>query len=485
MILYAKLFIMTICGLFTTRFALLALGVSDFGLFSLLGSLITFIAIFNTVMIATSNRFISVAIGKGDLHIINDQFNICRVIHIAIAVATFFIAIPLGDFYINKFLHYDGNIVKAIDVFHFTIIGSVISFVGVPYNGLLIAKEKFLVFSITEILTHLIKLGIAFSLVYYFEEKLLIFAFTQAFVTAIPTFVYHLYCKNKYPEIVAFNIPRNKNKYKEVFSFSGWVAFGAIATIGKSQGAQILVNNFFSTVMNTALGLANTVNGLIGSFANSISQPIMPQITKNYAAGNYSRCDDLLVMSTKYTFLVTLFVSAPFLSNADLIFSIWLGSTPNYALSFTYLIIVDTLITALNSGISNLIFASGKIKTYQVSINTLRLGSIVAAFIVLKYGCPAHFLLIAYIVFSLIIFFVGQIVLNNVLNYNNMVLWKRSYIPSISVVCVFTPFLLFDLTSSSFLNVFILQVVLTVIIFALGLTHEERSFIMKLKQTNE
>ena len=129
MILYAKLFIMTICGLFTTRFALLALGVSDFGLFSLLGSLITFIAIFNTVMIATSNRFISVAIGKGDLHIINDQFNICRVIHIAIAVATFFIAIPLGDFYINKFLHYDGNIVKAIDVFHFTIIGSVISFV--------------------------------------------------------------------------------------------------------------------------------------------------------------------------------------------------------------------------------------------------------------------------------------------------------------------------------------------------------------------
>lgn len=480
LIMYAKLFIMTICGLLTTRFALKALGVNDFGLFSVLGSIITFIAIFNTVMISTSNRFISVAIGKGDLDFVKEQFNICRVIHIGIAILTVIIAIPLGDYYINHNLQYDGDISKAVDVFHFTVIGSIISFIGVPYNGLLIAKEKFVVFSITEVLTHIFKLAVTFSLLYCFEEKLLIYAFTQGAITAVPTLVYHIYCKRNYPEILVFEFPRNRNKYNEIFSFSGWVAFGAFATIGKSQGAQILVNLFFNTVMNTALGLANTVNGLLGSFANSIAQPIMPQITKSYANGNMNRCSELLVMSTKYTFLVTLFISAPFLSSADWIFSLWLGNVPPYVLDFTTLVIVDTLITALNSGISNLIFASGKIRLYQISINTLRLCSIIAAYFVLKMGGPANSLLWAYITFSIIIFFVGQAVLHKSLHYDNTMLWRKSYIPSISIVFLSMPIFILKLPIQPMFCICLKEMYLLVIIVCVGLTRKERNSLFSL-----
>lgn len=479
-ILYAKLFVMTICGLLTTRFALQALGVNDFGLFSVLGSIISFIAIFNTVMISTSNRFISVAIGKGHSKYINEQFNICIVIHIAIALFTLFLAIPLGDLYIYKHLNYSGDIDTAVDVFHFTVIGSIISFVGVPYNGLLIAKERFLVFSITEVLTHIFKLAVTFSLLYCFDEKLLIFAFTQGFITAVPTLVYYIYCKRQFSEIVKFNIPRNSRKYIEIFSFSGWVAYGAFATIGKSQGAQILINSFFNTMMNTALGLANTVNGLLGTFSNSIAQPIMPQITKNYASGNYSRCDDLLVMSTKYTFFVTLFISTPFLSGAEWIFYLWLSNIPPYVLDFTTLIIIDTLITSLNSGISNMIFASGKIKLYQISINTLRLFSIFAAYIVLKFGGPAQSLLGAYILFSIIIFFIGQWVLHHTLRYDNTILWKRSYIPSFVILLLLIPFLIFKIWTNSIVNIVFVESYLFVLILFIGLSKSERSKISKL-----
>lgn len=471
---------MTICGLLTTRFALKALGVNDFGLFSVLGSIITFIAIFNTVMISTSNRFISVAIGKGDLDFVKEQFNICRVIHIGIAILTVIIAIPLGDYYINHNLQYDGDISKAIDVFHFTVIGSIISFIGVPYNGLLIAKEKFVVFSITEVLTHVFKLAVTFSLLYCFEEKLLIYAFTQGAITAVPTLVYHIYCKRKYPEILVFEFPRNRNKYKEIFSFSGWVAFGAFATIGKSQGAQILVNLFFNTVMNTALGLANTVNGLIGSFANSIAQPIMPQITKNYVAGNKVRCDELLVMSTKYTFIVTLLISVPFLSNGDWIMSLWLDDVPPYVMNFTILVIIDTLITSLNSGISNMIFASGKIKLYQVSINTLRLLSIVTAYFVLKSGAPANSLLLTYIFFSIIIFFVGQVVIRKTLHYDNRFLWKRSYIPSLIISLLVLPVLVLNFWSNPLINIMFSELFLLVLIFVFFLGDIEKRVISKI-----
>lgn len=478
-ILYIKLFLITICGLLTTRFALNALGVNDFGLFSLLGSIITFISVLNTVMISTSNRFISVAIGKGELRNINEQFNICRIIHVGIAILTFVVAIPLGDFYIQNYLHYDGSLSKAIDVYYLTIVGSIISFIGVPYNGLLIAKEKFLVFSITEVFTHTFKLG-ATLLLFYFEEKLLIYAFIQGLMTATPTIIYHFYCRKKYSDIIAFIIPRDLKKYKEIFLFSGWVAYGAFATIGKSQGAQILVNSFFNTVMNTALGIANTVNGLLVTFAGSIAQPIMPQITKSYVAGNYLRCNDLLVMSTKYTFLLTLFISTPFLFGSHWILSIWLDKLPPYVLSFTSLVIVDTLVSSLNSGISNLIFASGKIKLYQISINTLRLLSIIVAYIALKFGCPAHTLLFVYILFSVIIFFVGQWVLHHTLNYDNHILWKHSYFPSFMVIVLMLPLFFVKIIPVDWMNIILIQIILLFIIMFIGLSKKERNSISKI-----
>lgn len=477
MVLYAKLIIVTVTGLLTTRFALTALGITDFGLFSVLGSIISFIGIFNTIMLASSNRFISVAIGKGVFKDVNEQFNINLTIHVVIALLTLIIAIPMGDCYVYTYIHYDGDISKAVSVFNYSVIGSVISFVGVPFNGLLMAKERFILFSFTEAASHIVKMIVAYLLIDHFVDKLSIYAISQAGLTAATTIVYYVYCKSHFPEIIQICFSRNKQKYKEVLSFSSWVAYGALATVGKNQGAALFVNAFFNTAMNTALGLANTVNLFINQFCSSIAQPMAPQITKSYAAGNIDRSTDLLVMSTKFTFLVTLCVSAPFLVAADYIFRLWLGQVPPYVVSFTTLIIVDTLVISLNSGISNMIFASGKIKLYQVSVNTLRLISIAAAYWVLKMGGPAHSLLWAYIAFSAIIFIVSQWVLHHSLNFNNSVLIKRSYIPSIAATLLFFPACLLPDFFHPLVQATIIEFYLIVVILFIGLSKAERLFI--------
>jgi O-antigen/teichoic acid export membrane protein len=101
--------------------------------------------------------------------------------------------------------------------------------------------------------------------------------------------LFYLYCKRKWSLIVVFRFIKDKKPYKEVFSFSGWVAYGAVATVVKAQGAAVVINLFFNTIMNTALGLANTVNSYILQFAQNVTQPIAPQITKSYAAGDRDR----------------------------------------------------------------------------------------------------------------------------------------------------------------------------------------------------
>lgn len=474
-VLYGKTVINTACALLTTRFALQALGVVDYGLYAVLGGIISFISIFNTIMLSSSNRFIAVAIGRGDMDEANKQFNVNLVIHVAIAILALLVAYPVGEWYIPRYVNYDGPLSNAMMVYIVSVAGSVMSFVGVPYNGLLMAKEKFIVFSLTDVVSHIVRLIIAWMLVYNFESKLLIYTITMAFMTALSTLVYMIYCGRHYPEIVKLRVVRERKMYKSVFNFSAWVSVGAVASIAKSQGAALVVNSFFNTVMNTAMGIASNINLYIGIFASNVVQPMMPQITKSYAAGDTKRTDELLVMSTKYAFLLTLMVGSFFLVAPEWLLGLWLGDVPPYASVFLVLFVIDHLVQSVNSGISNIIWANGKIALYQVLTSSLNILAVVAGYFVLKGGAEAYFLTVTYICFSVIRFFAIQWSLHHTLNYDNRILWKKSYIPSLIVVALFIPVLFIPDCIHPFIKLSVSFLYLSTLEFFIGLNREERT----------
>lgn len=483
-ILYSRLAICAVCGLFVSRFALRALGVSDFGIFSVVGSVISFIAIINTIMLSTSNRFIAVAIGKGNDNEINEQFNVNLIIHIFIAVVIAIIAIPIGHFYIYNFVNYEGCIENVVRVYDITIWGSVISFIGVPFNGLLMAKERFIVFCVTDVVCHLIKVVMCFFLISFSGDKLLTYTYIVTILTIIPTVVYFLYCRHVFSDYIRFRFVKSLEKYKTVINFSVWVGYGALATIGKSQGSALIVNTFFNTAMNTALGLANTVNSVLLQLAGNVGNSISPQITKSYAAGDKDRATELTCLSSKISFLFMLFVSSPFLLTPNYLFGLWLGEVPDHVIVFTELIIIDALIGSLNRGVPELVFATGNIKWYQIIVNTLFLISVVVAYYVLKAGFPAHSIIITYIVFSIIVLIVRQIILNKVTKINNWRLIKESYIPSIIVALCYVPFLFFDLSLHPiFINIISITY-LSIIIFVIGLNKKEKRMLMAWLNTH-
>lgn len=473
-ILYGRLFITMVTGLFSTRFALQALGVVDYGLFSVVGSIISFIAIINTIMVSTSNRFLAVAIGKGDEKDINEQFNVNLLIHSVLAVLVLVMAIPIGHWYIGNYLNYDGNIESVYTVFDYTIVGSAISIVGIPYNGLLMAKERFIVFSLTDVLSHILIMFTGYILLFHFEEKLLIYTIVRTFTAAYPTIVFILYCRAKFPKIVRLAFVKSKQKYQEVFRFSVWVAYGAVAWVGKYQGAAILVNGFFSTVMNTAMGLANSVNSIVSNIAQNVTKPIAPQITKSYAAGDQPRSERLVSMSSRYSFLVMLLVASPFFVVPDYILGLWLGEVPDYTVTFTILMIVDALIGTLNAGTVDLVFATGKIKWYQLIVNTLSLLAVVAGYFVLKAGFEAYYLQATYCVFSVIIMVVRQIVLNKIMKFNNKQLIMTSFVPSLLVLALFLPCCFIPTVLHPLLQYALCFVYLSALILFVGLRQSER-----------
>lgn len=482
-VLYAKLIITAVCGFLTTRFALQALGVVDFGLFSILGSIISFVAILNTIMVSTTNRYIAVALGKGDIQQANAQFNVCLMFHLVIALITALVAFPLGSWYIHNALNYDGDISNALYVYKITVAASIFSFFAVPFSGLLSAKENFWTYCLPSIIGSFVKLGVSILIAYFFTHKLFIYATVIALYAIYPPLHYMYYCRKHYKEIVAFRFVCDNNLYKEISAFSGWVSYGAVAYIGKAQGAAILVNLFFNTVMNTALGVANSINSIVGEISRSTCQTIDPQITKSYASGNRDRTDFLLVLSTKVTFLVMFLISTPFLVDCDWVLSLWLGKVPDFAVIFTVLLIIDNLVDSMNAGVKSLIFASGKIMLFQIVPSTLKLISIIVAYFVLKAGAPAYSLILVYIAFSLIIVIANQLILKRTVNFDNVLLFKGSYIPSSIIVLLSLPVFLFNPVHNHLLWEMISMIYVSTLVLFIGLSKNERAHLVQYFRT--
>ena len=465
--------------LLMTRFALKALGVVDYGLYSVLGGIVGFIAVFNSIMTSTANRFIAVAIGQNDEIEINRTFNVVFVSFAVVSLFILLIAFPIGYWYIHKYINYGGDINNALIVYSISVLGSMISAVGTPFNGLLMAHEKFIVFSIIDISVHILKTVMAFLLIFYFEHKLIVYASTFSVLTASTALFYYLYCSNKYYTVIKWHLVRDITYYRKVFSFSGWVAYGAFAVMAKNQGAALLINAFFNTIMNTALGLANTINSFVTLFALNATQPMAPQITKSYATGNENRTNELLVMSTKISFLLSFLVFSPFYAQCEWIMQLWLGYVPPYVVSFTKLLITDNLVNSFNQGISNLLFASGKIKRYQIIINTLRFLSILIAYFALKADYSPESLFVSYIIVSVLIVFSTQLVLHKELNYDNSILIRKSYIPSFLVIICSTPVFLLKFNIHPIVDILLVTLYIVITEFYIGLSKKERNTILQ------
>lgn len=439
LILYIRLAIVSVCGLLYTRFSLQALGISDYGLFSVVACIISFASIVNTIMITTSNRYIAMAIGKGDMNEACRTFNVNLVIHVMIAVLTIVAALPIGHWYISHYVSYAGDMANVRMVFNISIVASAVSFVGVPYNGLLLARERFFVFCSTDVLSCVVKLVFTYLLIYHFDNKLLVYALVTAFMTAFPTVVFAVYCRRAFADITRFVLVKDWRKYSDVLKFSAAIGYGAIALLVKVQGGALLVNMFFSTAMNAGLAVATSVSNILQTFANNAQKPISPQIVKNYASGNLPRCTYLVCLASKATYLSMFFVSMPFLLVPEFLLGLWLKEIPPYAITFTRLTIIDALIFCINAGITDFVFATGKVRLYQTVINTLVVSAVLVGYAVIKSGMPPETLFYVYIAFSVIVFLVRPFILLRISEFDVKRLVLDSYVPVLLVTAIFAP----------------------------------------------
>jgi O-antigen/teichoic acid export membrane protein len=481
-----KLIITTLIGLFSTKVILNEIGANDFGLYSLLAGLVFFIAVLNSAMLATTYRFISVEVGKDNNGEINKIFNRSLIIHFCISLLFVLLSETIGIWYINNYLNVNSKSLNVIYyIFQTSVIATFFSIVSVPYQGLIIAKEKFLIKVTIELISDLIKLGLVFYLVFYTGDKLIMFANLMMIVVLIQALLSVLYCLFREKDNIKWKFDKLSHNYKEMLSFTGWIFLGTISHLGVRQGSAILINLFFGTTLNAAYGLSTQVYNYIQLFVSNVSQAAIPQIMKSQSIGDGNRSLILAYSISKYSFLVMLIISVPILLSVKDIFFIWLHNVPNNTVEFTVLLILNGLIGVLGSSFNAIIQATGKIKSTQIWYSISMLFVIPLTFISYKLGMPVISIGYITIFSSLVFLFIQMSILEKSTSFNSSLFYLRTIKPVIIVVFFALPQYyirhkfghgIMDIIFFSILSVSLMLL----IIYFFGLTKNERNFLNNL-----
>ena len=490
-ILYTRLIFVSVIGLLTSRYILDALGVSDFGLYNVVGGIVTLMSFLNIVMISTTYRFIAFELATPGEDNVIKVFNISRLIHIFLAFFVLILAFTFGIYYIKNFLNIEvGKLNDALFVFTFSVFGIFFSIITIPFQGLMVAKEKFNITAIVEILRALLGFLIVFFLINYSGSKLRLYSVLIALVNIIPSIIYYLYCKKYYSELIKWKLQKEKEKYKEMIKFSGWIMLGAGASVGETQGTALIINSFFGTILNSSFGIASQVNSFVKMFSQSLGQAVVPQITKSYSTGNNDRVEELVIYTSKYSFFMMLLPVIPLLLETDYILQLWLNIVPVYTNVFVKIMLVNALISAISAGMPAVVHASGKLKYFQIILSSIMLIGLPIAYFVYTLKAPPYSILLIYSGTSILMFVVFCILLKIIINFNIKAFLSKAFLKMIIVVLFLIPLFLirdfFEFGISRFIILSIVSVLWTlIIVYIFGLEKFEKTiiinFFLKLK----
>lgn len=369
--LYFRMFLTMGVGLYTSRLVLDALGVVDYGIYGLVGGIVSMFAFLNSAMASATQRYLSFDIGKKDWDRLQKTFNATLNIHILIAVVIFILAETIGLWFVNTQLEIPKERMYAANwVYQFSIFAFILNVIQVPYNALLFAREHMSVYAYVSILETVLKLAIVLYLVQADSDKLILYSILTFGLAFVIRMIYKLYCKRHFKESI-YKFHWDKAYYKELMSYSGWNLFGSIAMVVRGQGSNILLNLFFGPVANAAYVLTMMMQGILKNFVDNFQSAINPQIIKNYAKGDQQASLNLMYKSSKFSFFAMLILVVPFLVNIDYIMHLWLKEVPPYAIDFIRLAFIYTLIETLSNPLITGVHATGKVKWFQIIVGSL------------------------------------------------------------------------------------------------------------------
>ncbi|EHP49428.1 hypothetical protein HMPREF9449_00946 [Odoribacter laneus YIT 12061] len=484
--LYVQQILVLFVSLYTVRVVLNTLGVEDYGIFNVVGGVVSMFGFLQGMLVSAVQRFFAYELGRNNYDRLNQYFNTSLWCFGIIALIVVTLAETIGLWFINTQLIIPQDRIGAAQwVFHLSVLSFVFNLLMTPFNSIIIARERMKVYAFVGMADVVLKLLIVFALTLFSFDKLQLYAILLCLLSFIHALFYIIYSHAKFQETRITGYC-NRGMMKEVMSYCGWSLFGSLSSVIRSQGLNMLINMFFNPAVNAARGIAYQVNSVVNMFVTNFSTAFRPQITKQYAAGERDSMMHLVFRSTRMCYYLVLFFFVPITLETHYILQLWLGEIPEYTVVFVRLVLLIALVESIGNPIMATIQATGNIKWYQTIVGGLLLLNLPISYVLLRSGYPPQSTMAAGVVIAFAshiarIFFMHKQVNMSIRAY---VKGPMLTIFFVTLCVIVVPYLLHTILEEGLLR-FLLVGVTSVSfsalsIYYIGLTNSERLFFREM-----
>ena len=483
LMLYIRMLFTMAVTLYTSRVVLNTLGVVDYGLYNVVGGIVTMFVFLNSAMVAATQRYLTFELGRGDFDRLRIVFTTSVQIHgiISLIITLLGETVGLWLFY-HKMVIPPDRVTAALWVFHLSIVSMVISIMSVPYNAAIVAHEKMDAFAMISVLEVILKLLIVYLLTLGSMDKLVLYAILIACVNLLIRCVYSSYSHKHFPETRLLRI-LDMSLVKEMGSFAGWNVWGHLAGTLSGAGVNLLLNMFFGPSVNAARAVAVQVETAINHFSTNFLMAVNPQITKRYAQGSISDMHKLIYRSSKFAFFLLFTFSLPIMMEAEMILKVWLKNPPEYSVIFLRLLLCVVMIDTIARPLMTAAAATGDVRKYHTLVGGVKLLVLPIAYLVLKLGGEPMSVYVVHITVCLLAFITRLIIVRPMIGLSIRDFASEALLRILVVVLIalIIPLVLNKMLTECFLSS-VLMIVICILCagtvsYAIGLTKGERAFI--------
>lgn len=389
LLLYVRTLFIMLVTLYTSRVVLNTLGVSDYGIYNVVGGVVAMFSVISVSLSSSISRFITYELGHGDFDKLKRIFSTSINIQVGISLVILVLAEVFGVWFLNTKMNIPAERMTAANwVLQCSLLSFIIGLISVPYNACIIAHERMSAFAYISILEVVLKLAVVYMLLVSPYDKLATYAVLLVVVALIVRLTYGQYCKRHFEES-RYRFVHDKSLIKEMTGFAGWSFFGNGAYMLNTQGVDMLINIFFGVTFNAARGVATQVQNAVMQFVNNFTVAVNPQITKSYASGEREYMYKLVCRGAKYSYFLLLVFLVPIVCEADYILWLWLKVVPEHAPTFLRLALFSSLVMGMGNTLYTAIFATGKIRNYQLWITVAGCLVFPLTWVAFELGLPA------------------------------------------------------------------------------------------------
>ena len=459
-ILSARTLIAVLIMIYTTRLLLEGLGIEDFGAYNITVGIISMCSFLKPALANGIQRFFNFEIGTHDFNRAKSVFNTGMQIQIIIVVIFIIICETAGLWYVEYKLvvpperHYAVMIVYQVSIIILSL-----TMLEAPFIAAIIGHEKMDFYAIISILGFVFRLIIAFAIKYASVDRLILYSFLLLLEELYEILSYAIYTLKKYKEI-RFHTKFDKSMFVSMLSFSGWNILNQLSIVGKDQGVNMVLNYFFGPVLNASRAVVNQVMHAFTILAQHAVTASQPQTIQSYAVGDCKRTIRLMVSLSKFIYLLLLILIIPVFLESSYILNIWLGNMiPPLVVPLLNISLITIVFTALVDPIQLVIFATGKVKKYNIISSFINVLAIPFSILVLMEGADATHVYLIVLLLSIIALGLFVFLLKEYIEYRVSDYIKEIVLPLfiVTVISVFLSYMTHAFLNEGFIRLVVVS----------------------------